>query len=73
MTGVSKAQTVESASSLFKSKVTMEEISVQRMRKLAKREPVFLAVVRMKEENEEPRNESIVTMNEDQSKTAYPV
>ena len=41
------------------------------MRKLAKNEVVFLAVVR--ELNEESRNKGIVTVNDDQTQTPYPV
>ena len=41
------------------------------MRKLAKTEAVFFAVVRTT--NEEIRNEVTVTVNEDQTKTNYPV
>ena len=55
----------------------IEEISVQRMRKLAKTEPVYLAVVRtneVAEQGEDPTNEDqIVTVNEDQTKTEYPM
>ena len=41
------------------------------MRKLSKTESVFMAVVR--ETNEEIRNESTITINEDKTKTPYPV
>ena len=41
------------------------------MKKLAKKEPVYLAVVRTT--NEEPRNDSIVILNEDKEMTPYPV
>ena len=41
------------------------------MTKLAKTESVFLAVVRTT--NEETRNESTVIVNEDKTKTPYPV
>ena len=43
------------------------------MRKLAKREPVYLAVIRMVEKSEEPANEAVVTVNEEKTKTPYPV
>ena len=49
----------------------MEEISVQRIRKLAKREPIYLAMVRMIEQKEDPANEAVVTVNEDKTKTPY--
>ena len=74
--GVSDAHAEKNASSLFKNSVKIEEISVQRMRKLAKTEPVYLAVVRtneVTEQGEDPTNEDqIVTVNEDQTKTEYP-
>ena len=41
------------------------------MRKLAKIEAIFLAVVRTT--NEETRNEATVIVNDDQTKTSYPV
>ena len=49
VTGLSKAQTAENASSLFDLQVTVESISAQRMRKIAKREPVYLMVIRTNE------------------------
>ena len=71
------AHAEKKASSLFQSTVQVEEISVQRMRKLAKTEPVFVAMTRTNEESEqeeEPTNEEqIVTVNEDQNRTEYPV
>ena len=51
----------------------MEEISVQRMRKLAKRESAYLAVGRMMEETEKIANEEVVTVKEDKTKTPYPM
>ena len=47
----------------------VEEISAQRMRRLAQREPVFLAVVRSVPE----MNEKVVEINEERTKTEYPV
>ena len=41
------------------------------MKKLAKAESVFLVVVRIM--NEEPRKESLMIVNEDKTKTPYPV
>ena len=77
VTGLSEAHTATNASSIFESTVTVEEISAQRMRKIAKREPVFVAVIRTNEDTEqekEPTNEDqIVTVNEDQTRTEYPV
>ena len=47
------------------------------MRKLAKTEPIFVVVIRTNEDSEqeeEPTNEDqIVTVNEDQTRTEYPV
>ena len=73
MTGVSDAQNSKIVSSLFQQQVTVEEISVQQMRKLAKREPLYLVVVRTMEETQEPSNEAIITVNEGKTKTPYPV
>ena len=47
--GVSDAHAEKNASSLFQSTVRIEEISVQRMMKLAKTELVYVAVIRTKE------------------------
>ena len=57
--------------SIFQRSCTIKQISVQQMRKLEKNEAVSFAVVR--EMNEESRNEGIVTINEDQTQTPYPV
>ena len=81
VTRVSKAQTAENASSLFDLQVTVESISAQRMRKIAKREPVYLMVIRTNEdarnaeiEENKPTNDAqIVTVNEETTKTEYPV
>ena len=81
VTGVSKAQTTENASSLFDLQVTVESISAQRMRKIAKREPVYLMVIRTNDRAEnadseemKPTNDAqIVTVNEETTSTEYPV
>ena len=77
VTGVSEAHTEKKASSLFQSTVMVTEISVQRMRKLAKNEPVYVAVIRTNEDaeqNDDSTNaDQVVTVNEDQIKTEYPV
>ena len=78
--GISKAHTAMNASSLFDLSVTVESISAQRMRKIAKREPVYLMVVRTNEESENAENEEqeptndgqIVTVNDDTTRTEYP-
>ena len=48
------------------------------MRRLAKKEPVYLAVVRITNEDaanpeSEPRNECTVLVNEDKTQTPYPM
>ena len=60
----------EIVSSIFQNQCTIVQISAQRIRKLSRTESVFMAVVR--ETNEEIRNESTITVNEDQTKTPYP-
>ena len=73
VTRLSEAHAAMNASSIFESTVTVEEISSQRMRKIAKREPVYLAVIRTNEDSEEPTNEEdVVTVNKDKTKTEYP-
>ena len=61
----------EVASSIFQYNCIVNQISAQRMRKLAKTEAVFLAVFRTT--NEETRNEATMIVNDDQTKTNYPV
>ena len=69
ITGVKAALEKEQMSSLFHIGSYVEEISAQRMRRLSQREPVFLAVVRSVIET----NEGVVEMNEEKTKTEYPV
>ena len=75
--GVSDAHTEKNGSILFQNAVKIEEISVQRMRKLAKTEPVYVAVVRANEiieQEEDPTNEEqVVTVNKDQTRIEYPI
>ena len=81
LTGLSKAHTAMNASSLFDLTVTVESISAQRMRKIAKKEPVYLMVIRTNEdagtadrEEMKPTNDAqIVTVNEETTRTEYPV
>ena len=81
VTGLSKAHTAMSASSLFDLKVIVESTSAQRMRRIAKKEPVYLMVIRTNEdagnatvEATEPANDDqIVTVNEDTTRTEYPM
>ena len=70
-----------SASSLFDLKVTVESISAQRMRRIAKKEPVYWMVIRTNEdagntaikEIEPTNDDQIVTVNEDATRTEYPM
>ena len=71
MTREQNPQESEIVSSIFQNQYTVTQISAQRMRKLAKIESVFLAVVRIM--NEERRNESTVTVNDDKTTTPYPM
>ena len=61
----------------------IEMILAQRMRRLAKKEPVYLAMIKTTNDtrndetendfsNEEPRNQRTVTVNEDEIQTPYP-
>ena len=66
------------ASSLFDVTVTVESISAQRMRRLAKKEPVYLMVIRTNENTKpkkmKPTNDAQrVTVNEETTRTEYPV
>ena len=70
MIGESALSELEVASNIFQYNCIVNQISAQRMRKLAKTGAVFLAVVRTT--NEEIKNEATVTINEDQMKTSYP-
>ena len=69
ITGIQTTQENEQISSLFHLGSYVEEISAQRMRRLAQREPVFLAVVRSVPE----MNEEVVEINEERTKTEYPI
>ena len=78
VTGLSKAHTARNASSLFDVTVTVESISAQRMRRLAKKEPVYFMVIRTNENTEteetKPTNDAQrVTVNEETTRTEYPV
>ena len=55
--------------SLFSVGSYVEEISAQRMRRLARKEPVYIGVIRSVEE----MNEKVVEINEEKTKTEYPV
>ena len=67
-------------SSLFQRRETVELISAQRMRKLAKKEPVYVAMVRTTNDDsaetekrtDEPQDQCTVSVGEDKTKTPYP-
>ena len=69
ITGIQTTQENEQISSLFHLGSYVEEISAQRMRKLAQRESVFLAVVRSVPE----MNEEVMEINEEKTETEYPI
>ena len=71
VTGEQNPQGTEIVSSIFQNQCTVTQISAQRMRKLAKADSVFLAMVRTM--NEESRNKSTMIVNEDKTTTPYPV
>ena len=81
--GVQDPQGPEMISSLFQKNFAVEMISVQRMRRLLRKEPVYLAVVRTTNEtgNEDTETDSniadsmkqsTVTANDDRTQTQYP-
>ena len=67
-------------SSLFQRRETVDLISAQRMRKLAKKEPVYVAMVRTtnddsaetEKKTDEPQDQCTVSVGEDKTKTPYP-
>ena len=78
VSGVQDPQSPELMSSLFRRSYAIELISAQQMRRLAKKEPVYLAVVRTTNEEaanagNEPRNENTVSINEDKTQTLCPM
>ena len=78
--GLQQPHSPRVVSSLFQRNVTMDLISVQRMRKLAQKEPVFVIMVRPTNEDSENEENSFiqaqdqctVAIGEDQTKTPYP-
>ena len=83
MQGVQDPQDPEMISSLFHKTFAVEMISFQRMRRLSRKEPVYLAIIRTTKatENEDttinsssgdPMKQCIVTVNEDRTQTQYP-
>ena len=78
--GVKDPQGPKMISSLFQKNFVVKMISAQQMRRLAKKEPVYLAMIRTTNDttnedtendskNEEPRKQCIVTVNDDQTQT----
>ena len=65
-------------SSLFQKNFAVEMISVQRMRRLPRKEPVYLAVIRTTNDTEIDPNiadsmkQSTVIANDDRTQTQYP-
>ena len=64
--------------SSFQRSCTVELISAQQMRKMAKKEPMYIVVVRTTNEDianearNEPRKQCTVSVNEDKTQTPYP-
>ena len=81
--GVQDPQGPEMISSLFQKNFSVEMISVQRMRRLSRKEPAYLVVTRTTNDtaNEDTVNDSIITdpkkqstviVNDDRTQTQYP-
>ena len=81
--GVQDPQDPEVISSLFQKIFAVEMISVQRMRRLSRKEPLYLTVIRTTNDtaNEDTANDSsivdsmkqsTVKMNDDRTQTQYP-
>ena len=64
-------QEPEIISATFQKNYTVDQISVQRMKKMAKEGAVFLVIIRTIENEEEQTNQKIVTVNEDNTKTSF--
>ena len=73
MTGIQDPQQLTVASSIFEQGFSVDQISAHRMRKLAKSESVFVAIIRTMNEEDKQMNPSIVTMNEDSTQTDFPM
>ena len=81
VTGLSKTHTAMNASSLFDLKVIVESIPAHRLRKIAKKEPVYLMVIRTNEDtrtaNMEERkltnDDQIVIVSKETTRIEYPV
>ena len=81
--GVQDPQGPDMISSLFQKNFAVKMISIQRMRRLSTKEPVYLAVIRTTNdtENEDTKidssiadsmKQSTVTVNDDRTQTQYP-
>ena len=78
--GLLEAHSPELVSSLFQRSCTIDLISAQRMRKLAKREPVYIAMVRATNDDttdavkatNKAREQCTIAIGDDKTKTSYP-
>ena len=72
--GVQDPQRPTIVSSIFDQGMIIEQISAQRMRKLAKTDAVYVAIIRTtNEEREQQTKPGTVTVNEDSTETDFPV
>ena len=69
--GVQDPQQPAIASSIFEQGISVDQISAHRMRKLAKSESVYVAIIRTMNEEEKQTKPSTVTVNEDSTQTEF--
>ena len=78
--GLQDSHSPELVSNLFQRSCIIELISAQRMRKLAKREPMYIAMVRTQNDDtvdimkitNEAREQCTISVGDDKTKTPYP-
>ena len=78
--GLQEPHSPRLVSSLFQRSATVDLISVQRMRKLAKKEPVYVIMIRtmnddtaeIPDSTNEAQDQCTVAVGEDKTKTPYP-
>ena len=76
--GVQDPQDPEMISNLFQKNFAVEMISVQRMRRLSRKEPIYLIVIRTTNDTAndssiaDSMKQSIVIVNNDRTQTQYP-
>ena len=78
--GLQEPQSSRLVSSLFQGRGTVDLISVQRMRKLAKREPVYVVMVRsttedsanVEDSSKQAQDQCTVAVGDDKTQTPYP-